>query len=90
LLLGDVLYFIHCLNATKKSKKVGKTIPSSLGIVLWFDNSTSENSRAQTIKEEIIALKLKRETFRNLTLIGTKKKIITIKLGTKNGYTNIL
>lgn len=65
-------------------------MPTSLGNVLWLDSSINAKINAQITSDEIIAPKLNSDTFKNLTLTGTKKNIITIKLGTKNGYTNIL
>ena len=65
-------------------------MPTSLGSVLWLDSSISAKRNAQTTSDEIIAPKLNSDIFKNLALTGTKKNMITIKLGTKNGYTNIL
>jgi hypothetical protein len=78
-------YFLHCLNAIKNSINTGKSTPISLEIVLLFDNSISINKIPQTKSVDKIAPKLNNETFKNLTLIGTKKKIMTTKHGTKNG-----
>ena len=69
----------------RKRTITGATTPISLGIVLWLDSSPSINKNAQIIKDEIIAPKLNKEIFKNLADIGTKKKIITTKQGTKNG-----
>lgn len=74
----------------KKSITTGATTPISLGIVLLFDSCISINKIPQKRRVASIAPKLNRDTFKNLTLIGTKKKIITTKQGTKNGYINIL
>ena len=64
---------------------IGATTPASLGIVLLFESSMSINKIPQTKRVERIAPKLNNETFKNLALIGTKKKIITTRQGTKNG-----
>ena len=63
----------------------GVITPTSLEIVLLFANSMSIKRTPQTRRVDKIAPKLKSETFKNLTLIGTKKKIMTTKHGTKNG-----
>ncbi len=68
----------------------GIITPTSLDIVLLFESSISINRTPHTKSVARIAPKLKSETFKNLELIGTKKKIMTTKQGTKNGYTNIL
>lgn len=60
-------------------------MPTSGGIVLLLDSSINIKRKAHTTRDEIIAPKLNSDTFKNLTLTGTKKKIITTKLGTKNG-----
>ncbi len=78
-------YFRHCLRAIKNRVSTGIITPISLDIVLLVDNSMSIKSIPQIIKVDTIAPKLNKETFKNLTLIGTKKKIITITLGTKKG-----
>lgn len=82
--------FRHCHRAIRKRITIGATTPASLGMVLLFDSSISINKIPQKSRVARIAPKLKRETFTNLTLIGTKKKMITTKLGTKNGYIKIL
>ena len=64
---------------------IGTIIPASLEIVLFMESSVRANKIAHTIRVESIAIKLKRETFKNLTLIGTKKKIIITTAGTKSG-----
>lgn len=64
---------------------IGTIIPTSLEIVLFMESSVSANKTAQTISVDKIAMKLKRETFKNRTLIGTKKKIIMTTAGTKSG-----
>jgi len=71
--------------AIKKRTITGATTPASLEIVLLFESSISINNTPQTKRVARIAPKLKRETFKNLALIGTKKKIITTRHGTKNG-----
>ena len=63
----------------------GVITPTSLEIVLLFANSININRTPQTKRVDKMAPKLKSEIFKNRTLIGTKKKIITIKHGTKNG-----
>ena len=63
----------------------GIITPASLEIVLLLANSININRTPQTKRVDKIAPKLKSETFKNRTLIGTKKKIITTKHGTKNG-----
>lgn len=68
----------------------GARIPTSPEIVLLLASSISVYNIPQTRSVAKIAEKLKSETFKNRTLIGTKKKIITTRHGTKNGYTNIL
>lgn len=83
-------YFLHCLRAIKNKITTGVIIPISLGIVLFVDSSMSIKRIPQTINVAKIAPKLNSETFKNLTLIGTKKNIITTAHGTKNGYTKIL
>ena len=60
-------------------------MPISLGITLWLESSINVKRSAQTRSDASIAPKLNSETFKNLTLTGTKKKIITITKGTKNG-----
>ena len=80
-----ILYLRHCLMEIRNNIITGNTIPISLGIVLWFDNSPSINKSAQISKDAKIAAKLKSEVFKNLALIGTKKNIIITKHGTKNG-----
>ena len=61
---------------------MGATTPISLGIVLFVESSMSIYKIPQVSKEARMAPKLKSETFKKRTLIGTKKKIITIKQGT--------
>lgn len=73
------------MTATIKSTIIGAMIPSSLGIVLLFESSIKENKIDHITRVAIIAPKLNNDTFKNLTLIGTKKNIITTKHGTKNG-----
>ena len=64
---------------------IGIITPTSLEIVLLFANSININKTPQVNRVDKIAPKLKSDTFKNLTLIGTKKNIITTKHGTKNG-----
>ena len=65
-------------------------MPTSLETLLLFAYSIIIKISPQTTKVERIAAKLKSETFKNLPLVGTKKNIIIMRAGTKNGYINIL
>jgi len=64
---------------------IGAMTPISLGIVLVFESSININKMPQVSRVAKIAPKLKSETFKKRTLTGTKKKMITIKQGTKRG-----
>ena len=65
-------------------------MPISLDITLLFASFIRKKRIPQVSKVAKIAPKVKRETFKKRTLTGTKKNIITIRQGTKNGYINIL
>ena len=67
------------------SKTTGAITPTSLETVLLFAYSIIIKMTAQTIRVESIATKLKKETFKNLLLAGTKKNMIVIRAGTKSG-----
>ena len=60
-------------------------MPISLETVLLFAYSIIIKINPQTTRVERMAAKLKSETFKNLPLTGTKKKMIIMSAGTKNG-----
>ena len=82
-------FFCQIYMEMLKRIKTGKITPISLGIVFVLESSIIIKRIAQIINVAKIAPKLKSETFKKGELIGTKKKIIIIKEGTKNGWINI-
>ena len=67
--------------AIRSRRKIGKIIPASLGIVLFFESSISINKTPQTSSAETIEMKLNIDTFKKRTLIGTKKKMMITSKG---------
>lgn len=65
------------------SINTGRIIPISLETLLVLAYSIIIKSIPQTTSVARIATKLKKDTFKNLLLAGTKKNMIVIRAGTK-------
>ena len=75
----------HTIKAVRKIRRTGKIMPSSGVKSPPCVRRLSKKSRPQLTKVAKRAKNEKRETFKDLEDIGTKKKIIKISAGANNG-----